>query len=362
MNLLFVVGHPAYVHFFRNSIGELVRHGHRVRVAAVDKESTLALLRAYKLSFVEFGRNDPNMGLKILDTPRKDYRFLRLLRESGAEMVVSTGSPYAAHASALRGIPHIAFSDTEIAVAVLRTMMPFTDAVCTPSVFSKDLGTKQVRYSGYKELAYLHPSRFEPQSSVLDLVGASRDEKLIIVRFASWDSSHDTRANGLKFRDPADVLSFIRDLGKYGRVLITSERKLPTELSRLVLRIPLERIHDLLFFASLYVGEGATMASEAGVLGTPWIFVSNETRGYLDDQQQKYGLGFWETSVEAAMDRVEDVFSVPDLKRSWGAKRQALLRDKIDVTDFIVRFLEEWPGSFQGTSARIPVHLQEAIE
>ena len=362
MRILFVVGHPAHVHLFRNAVTELMDRGHQVQIAAVDKESTLMLLAAYNLQYVVCGRNDPNIGLKILDTPWKDYRFLRLLRESATEIVVSTGSPYAAQASALRGIPHIAFSDTEIAVAVLRAMLPFTDAVCTPSVFSKDLGSKHVRYAGYKELAYLHPSRFTPQASVLDLIGASRDEKLIVVRFASWDSSHDTRADGIAFRDPADILSFIRHLGTYGRVLITSERKLPAELSRFVLKIPLERIHDLLFFASLYIGEGATMASEAGVLGTPWIFVSNATRGYLEDQSHRYGLGFWETSLEAAMDRVEEVFSDPDLKHSWGAKRQALLRDKIDVTEFIVRFLEDWPESFDGTSARIPVRIQEATE
>jgi len=362
MKIIFVVGHPAHVHFFRNSIGELASRGHRVRIAAVDKESTLALLAAYNLQYVVFGRNAPNMGMKILDTPRKDYRFLRLLRESGADLVVSTGSPYAAQASALRGTPHIAFSDTEIAVAVLRTMLPFTDAVCTPSAFQKDLGNKQLRYPGYKELAYLHPSRFEPQSSVLDLVGASRNEKLIVVRFASWDSSHDIRSDGLAVRNPADILSFIDRLGEYGRVLITSERKLPGELSTLVLKIPLERIHDLLFFASLYIGEGATMASEAGVLGTPWIFVSSATRGYLDDQQQKYGLGFWEQSLEGAMERVEEIFSIPDLKLSWGAKRQALLCDMIDVTDFIVQFIEGWPESFERTNGRIPVPLQEAME
>ena len=362
MRILFVVGHPAHVHFFRNAIGELMAHGHHVQIAAVDKESTLTLLAAYNLQYVLFGRNNPNMGLKILDTPRKDYRFLRLLRESAAEIVVSTGSPYAAQASALRGIPHIAFSDTEIAVAVLRTMLPFTDAVCTPTVFSKDLGIKHVRYAGYKELAYLHPSRFKPDARVLDLIRASRDERLIVVRFASWDSSHDIRADGLAFRDPVDILSFIRRLGAYGRVLITSERQLPSELGHLALEIPLERIHDLLFFSSLYIGEGATMASEAGVLGTPWIFISNATRGYLDDQEQKYGLGFWETSPEGAMGRVEEVFAVPDLKRSWAAKRQALLRDKIDVTDFMVRFLENWPVSFEGTKARIPIPIHEDTE
>jgi len=361
MRILFVVGHPAHVHLFRNAIIELMERGHHVQIAAVDKESTLMLLAAYNLQYVVFGRNDPNMGLKILDTPRKDYRFLRLLRESATEIVVSTGSPYAAQASALRGIPHIAFSDTEIAVVVLRAMMPFTDAVCTPSVFSKDLGLKHVRYAGYKELAYLHPSRFTPQASVLDLIGASRDERLIVVRFASWDSSHDSRADGLAFRDPAEILSFIHHLGTYGRVLITSERKLPSELGRFVLEIPLERIHDLLFYSSLYIGEGATMASEAGVLGTPWIFISNASRGYLDDQEQKYGLGFWETLPEGAIDRVKEIFAFPDLKRSWAVKREALLRDKIDVTDFIVGFIEDWPGSFEGTKGRTPA-IQEATE
>src|SRR5438309_56197 len=170
MRILFVVGHPAHVHLFRNAIAELMDHGHDVQIAAVDKESTLMLLAAYNLQYAVFGRNDSSMGLKILDTPRKDYKFLRLLKESGVEIVVSTGSPYAAQASALRGIPHIAFSDTEIAVAVLRTMLPFTDAVCTPAAFQKDLGSKQVRYDGYKELAYLHPARFTPQPGILDLV------------------------------------------------------------------------------------------------------------------------------------------------------------------------------------------------
>ena len=104
------------------------------------------------------------------------------------------------------------------------------------------------------------------------------------------------------------------------------------------------------------------MASEAGVLGTPWIFISSATRGYLDDQEQKYGLGFWETSLEGAMDRVDEVFTIPELKRSWAVKRQVLLRDKIDVTDFIVKFLEDWPASFESAKARLPVPFQGATE
>lgn len=340
MNILFVVGHPAHVHLFRNPIAELRGRGHHVQVAAVAKETTLNLLAAYGLEPVVVGRNLPGMGPKLLDLPRKDFRLLRLLKKERTDLVVSTGSPYAAQASAIRGIPHVAFSDTEIAGAVLKLMLPFTDAVCTPTAFSLDLGKKHVRYRGYKELAYLHPARFQPEPSVLNLVGASRGDRLIIVRFATWDSSHDIAAHGV---DDADLVSFVRHLESHGRVLITSERPLPRELDDYLLKIPLDRVHDLLFFATLYIGEGATMASEAGVLGTPWIFVSSENRGYLRDQEQTYGLGFWETSARSALNRADLLLSDPGLKTSWEAKRHALLLDMIDVTDFIVKFLDEWP-------------------
>src|SRR2546425_10145192 len=108
------------------------------------------------------GKNVPTIAGKLLDLPLKDLRLAILLSRVRPDLVVSTGSPYAAQASAALSIPHIAFSDTEIASGVIRLMLPFTDVVCTPSCFWLDLGAKQVRYPGYHELAYLHPSRFAP--------------------------------------------------------------------------------------------------------------------------------------------------------------------------------------------------------
>ena len=344
MRVLFVVGHPAHVHLFRHAISDLNRHGHQVHVAAIEKETTYRLLSEYGISYESLGRNIPSLIGKFLDLPLKDLRFVRRLAHAKPDLVVSTGSPYAAQAAAALSLPHIAFSDTEIASAILRLMLPFTDAICTPSCFWLDLGPKQVRYDGYHELAYLHPSRFRPNPGVLDLIGANPEDRIILLRFASWDSSHDMAVHGLGLQGE-DMVRFVRRLQRHGRVLITTERRLPTELRDLVLQVPLHRIHDLLFYATLYLGEGATMASEAGVLGTPWIFVSEASRGYLDDQQKRYGLGFRETSADAALDRAETLLADPKSKESWGLKRRTLLREKIDVTNFIVNFLEGWPES-----------------
>ena len=64
-------------------------------------------------------------------------------------------------------------------------------------------------------------------------------------------------------------------LEKYGKVFITSEVTLPDHLKKYQITIPLEKLHDLLYFATLYFGEGSTTAAEAAMMGTPAVYVSS---------------------------------------------------------------------------------------
>ena len=43
--------------------------------------------------------------------------------------------------------------------------------------------------------------------------------------------------------------------------------------------------------------------------------------------------------------KIESLLSMPDLKDNWQAKRQVMLKDKIDVTAFYVWFIENYPKS-----------------
>ena len=40
------------------------------------------------------------------------------------------------------------------------------------------------------------------------------------------------------------------------------------------------------------------------------------------------------------------------VKEKWAHRRQKMLDDKIDVTGFLVRFVEGWPESFRGMKER----------
>ncbi|KAF5432073.1 hypothetical protein C5S35_17585, partial [Candidatus Methanophagaceae archaeon] len=219
------------------------------------------------------------------------------------------------------------------------------DAICTPSCFKKDLGKKQVRYNGYHELAYLHPNYFTPDPAVLDEIGLNKDDASIILRFVSWSASHDVGQHGIKNR-----IELVRELEKYGRVLITSEGLLDDRLEKYKIKVSPEKLHDLLFYASLYVGEGATTASECAVLGTHAIFVNTLRLGYTDEEEEKYQLVYnfadKETMEKEAFDKALELLENNDLKQEGKNKRERLLEDKIDVTAFMCEFVEHYPDSF----------------
>ena len=109
------------------------------------------------------------------------------------------------------------------------------------------------------------------------------------MRIAARDAVHDIGHKG--FKNVKEILEFIETLRMHCRLFITSEIDIP-ELERYRIQLPPERIHDLLAFATMYIGEGATMASEAGVLGVPWVFIYTKRLCYLDDQENNYGLGY----------------------------------------------------------------------
>lgn len=352
MRFLFVMGHPAHVHLFRNAVSGLKKRQHQVSVAAVKKETTIALLGHYKIPCEVFGVDRKVLTSKVLDILPRDFSLLKFAGRVEPDIIVSTGSPYAAQVSKVLGVPHVAFGDTEIAGTITKMMLPFTDAICTPSCFSIDLGPKHIRYNGYKEIAYLHPSYYTPNPAVLEKIGMRQGDAYTVVRLASWTSSHDVGEQGFGFTKDEQVMGFLTFLEKWGRVILTAEMSLPKEFDRFVNRLSLHMVHDLLSFATLYVGEGATMASEAGVLGTPWIFVSEMGRGYLTDQQDNYGLGFHVKSEKEAKDRAEEILSNRQVKSQWAEKREKLLHEKTDVTSFIINFLERWPESFKEEKRR----------
>ena len=55
----------------------------------------------------------------------------------------------------------------------------------------------------------------------------------------------------------------VQTLSRYGHVFITSESKLTDEFEPYRLNLPPRRVHDLMFYTQLFLGDGATIPTKA---------------------------------------------------------------------------------------------------
>ena len=233
--------------------------GHEILILAVDKDVTYKLLDNYEFNYVKFGQHHSSLIKKVIDIPVSDLKSYRISRKFNPDVFVGFGSIFASHASFLLRKNCVVLEDTESSMEQIRLYLPFASTVLTPTCFRRDLGKKQIRYDGYTGLTHLHPNYFHPDPAILDDLGLSLDEPFIILRFVSWTASHDFRQSGIK-----NNIELVKKLEKFGRVLITSERPLSGDLDEKRIRIAPEQLHNLLYYSSLYIGEGGATASGPG--------------------------------------------------------------------------------------------------
>ena len=342
LRILVDIGHPAHVHFFKNFIWEMEKRGHKIFVTGYDKDNSEALLKLYNIPFTRTVKYGKNMASKMYQNTKLALIFKRFISKNKIDYAIGIGSYHLAWASLGTKCTCFVFSDTEHARVINWLSKIACSKLVTPSCYLIDEGKKQIRYKGYHELAYLHPKRFTPDPSILKELGVGKDEKYVIVRFVSWTASHDIGQRGFSIEDK---IALVKEIEKYARPFITSEGEIPKELLKYKIQIPFHRIHDVLYHAALYVGEGATMASESAMLGTPNIFV-HEMAGILGTtiEQEKYGL-----MINQRYHNLKEIIPLINKclneKKKWEDNRDKMLKQKIDVTKYMISMVENYPDN-----------------
>lgn len=342
MKIVIDIGHPGHVHFFNNFIKKIEKKHHKIIVTARDKECALNLLNYYKIKYVNRGAGSSALIGKGINLIKTDLFLYRLSRKFKPDVLIGVNNPYIAHVAWLLRKPSYIFNDTEHARLSNIISYPFATKIITPSCYKENIEKKQIRYHGYHELAYLHPNYFKPDLHVLKKLGLKKGETFIILRFIAWEASHDIGHKGITLENKINA---VKEFTKYAKVFISSETKLPHVLEKFRIKIPPERIHDALAFATLFIGEGATMASECAVLGTPAIYVNSLEVGYCTEEEDKYGLVFGYRNSKGVLEKALALLNTPNLKQEWQKRRRKMLSEKIDVTAFMVWLIENYPES-----------------
>jgi uncharacterized protein len=346
MKILIEIGHPAHVHFFRHAINIWKSEGHNLLVVSRDKEITKYLLNVYQIDSRCISKAGHGAVSLFKEMLFRDFKLWQLARRFKPDIMTSIGGTWISQVSKLIKKPAIVFYDTENASLSNAITYPLVAALCTPKCYKNHtkLGDKHLRYPGYHELAYLHPRRFQPSLKVASRFSSGPSERYFIVRFVSWGASHDLHQRGMSFQEKKRLIDILCD---YGKVFITSESVLPPGLEKYSSPIPPEHIHHVMACATMVIGESATMASEAAVLGVPAIFVSDTSRGYISEQEHHYDLVYHFTNkqTDEALKKIDDLLTRSSLCEEWQKKRMKMLDDCIDVTAFVVDFVSSYPES-----------------
>lgn len=344
MKILIDIGHPAHFHYFKNLAAKLENNGSKIIFTIRNKEVTRALLEKSNFFFIDFGKPYKSLLGKVYAIFKYTFKLLVIANQYKVEFFINS-THYSAITAWLLRKPHISLEDT-FNMEQVSLYLKFTSIVLTSDYPHPSLGRKEIKYSGYQELAYLHPKRFIPNPDVLKLLKINPTEKYVILRFVSWNASHDFGHKGITLENK---IKLVKELSEYAKVFISSEAELPNIIQSKKINLPPELMHDAIYYSSMVLGESATMASEAAVLGVPGIYLDSTGRYYTKDQEKKYGLvfNFTESIVdqEKAINKAIELLLIPNLKEEWQRRRQRMLADKIDVTSFMVWFVENYPES-----------------
>ncbi len=348
MRLLIEAHHPAHIHFFKNPIKIWRDRGDEVLLLGRDRDVMKQLLSAYSYIPSEIvsatGRSN---RFPLREMLARQAAVARAVRRFRPTLVLSLMGSYT-QAARLFGVPNVIFTDSEFQSFNHRIAHPFATRIYTPQCFWKPLGAKQRRYNGYHELAFLHPKRWSARPEVLKRLTVNGGPRpvpgaqpapgeYVVIRTSAWNTLHDIGEHGLGAAFDALMEQV---LARYSVYLVPEGGKLAAEWSRYRLAVPAEDYHDVLAFARLVITEGASTASEAACLGVPSVYVNSTRRGYLEDQERRYGLVHNFTDPAAAARKVTELLLRPPSAEGLANARAALILDHIDVTEYVVNELD----------------------
>jgi uncharacterized protein len=348
LNILFDIGHPGHVHLLKDVYHQLKNNGHNIWVTVKNIQAAKILLEKYHINFIDIGTKNDSLIAKAISQLDYNLKVLQLVNRNKIEMGIGS-SLTIAHVSKLSKMKSIILDDDDDDAQPLfvKFAHPFADILLSPdSLKSKRKRKDTIFYSGYHELAYLHPNRFKADKNILREIGVNRNEQYFILRFNAFKAHHDVGIFGMTLDKK---LILIEKLEHYGQVFISNERKIEPELEKYQFHVSPEKMHSLMFYATMFLSDSQTMTSEAAILGVPAL-KCNSFAGMLsvpNELEKKYDLcySYQPSDFDKFLSKTSELLGMSNAKSVWQEKRQKVLDDKIDVSAFLVWFIENYPKS-----------------
>jgi len=347
MNILFALGHPAHYHLFKNISSRLKINGHNVLFVITPKDILENLLKTNneKYCILANRENQNNLIGKFFKLLKSTNSLIRIAKQNHADVIVGCLSQIAYAGRYLR-IPSIFVGEDDFSYTWPQGLItyPFITNILAPETTNvKFFSYKKISYCGYQKLSYLHPNLFNPTKAV-----RPDNKKQILIRLVNLSAYHDVSAKGLNNKVLSD---FIKKFNEVARIYISSERELPSAFEHYRIKIDVNKMHEFLFNSDLFIGDSQSMAVEASLLGVPNIRINNFAGkiSVLNELEYKYKLtvSLHPRDAQNLINIAHDILTSENAVSEYEKKKDKMLSEKIDVTAFMVWFIENYPESIK---------------
>jgi predicted glycosyltransferase len=343
MRIIFYLHHPAQFHLFKGVISHL-QQKHEILIVATKKDVLINLLEEHNFEFINIlpeGRKNNlfSIGLGLI---KQDWRFYKICKSYKPNLLIGTSTEIT-HIGRLLNIKSLFFLEDDLKVVPLLNYLafPFAHKIVAPKVC--DLGKwkkKVIPYEGYQKLAYLHPNQFniKPQKN---------HDKIALIRLSSLGAYHDIGIKGISHDLLDQIIKLLHE--KDYKIYISSENELDKKYEAFKLKIKPSAMHEFMTKTSLLICDSQSMTVEAAILGIPNIRYSSFAGkiSVLEELEKKYELtyGIKSGDEEKLMNTLSEIINDKEIKEKFIARKTTMLNEKIDVTSFLIWFIENYPES-----------------
>ena len=215
------------------------------------------------------GKNNVNKLLASLD---RSKLLTKKIEKNGPDLLISFCSPEASRVAFGLGIPHIAFSDSPHANAVMRLALPYATKLLTPWIIPKK------DFEGFG-IDYKNIINYRTIDAAVIIKNYKKNKqkksnlrKMILIRPEESEAAYITK----KSKTVKIIKKIIEKFPDEQKIVLSRYKEQTTQLKKIfgasicLLSKPVSG-KELLNNIDCFIGSGGTMTAESGLLGIPTI-------------------------------------------------------------------------------------------
>ena len=272
MKIWFDILTPKQYLFFEYFIQKLQKQ-HKILYTSRKYEQVNGIRKFGSINPISIGKHGGKDNIsKLLASLDRSKVLTKKIEKSSPDLLISFCSPEASRVAYGLGIPHIAFSDSPQAKAVMKLSLPYATKLLTPWIIPKN----DFREFGINLKNIIHYRAIDAGIIIKNYKKTKQkklnNQKIILIRPEESEAAYITK----KSKTVKIIKKIVEKFPNERKIVLSRYKHQTNELKRIfgtdvfILSKPVDG-KELLRDVDCFIGSGGTMTAEAGLLGIPTI-------------------------------------------------------------------------------------------